>query len=199
MTDFVRRWWMITPAILIVTVGLVSAYEFWQWDVSWQQSLIRSGEYWRVFTGHWLHLGWNHWWMNALGIVLILWLLPELLYRMRWLLGILLGSVVISLGLLLTPLQGYVGFSGILYVWFFQGLLVDKTLTLPIKLALMSMVVLKMLMEQLWPDINDSTADYIGGSVAIDAHVLGSVAGVVLAVLDKFLPNQRGQESMGSE
>jgi rhomboid family GlyGly-CTERM serine protease len=187
MTDFVRRWWMITPAILIVTVGLVSAYEFWQWDVSWQNSLIHSGEYWRIFTGHWQHLGWNHWWMNALGIVLILWLLPELLYRMRWLLGIFLGSIVISLGLMLTPLQGYVGFSGILYVWFFQGLLVDKTLTLPIKLALMSMVVLKMLMEQLWPDINDSTADYIGGSVAIDAHVLGSMAGVVLAVLDKFL------------
>lgn len=163
---------------------LMMAFDRGVLDVSWQKQLIFEGEYWRLLTGHWLHLNWNHWLMNQLGLLLILWLLPMLLFKARWLFAFMFIGLMIGLSLLVTDLDGYVGMSGVLYGLVFYGVLVDTSLSKGMKLLFLTLVVGKVLLEQMWPQLNAATEAQIGGIVAIDAHLFGSVGGAVMALLE---------------
>ncbi len=78
---------------------------------------IAAGQWWRLLSGHLVHLSLRHALLNALGLALM-WALFARDYSPRQWLGILVGAVLaIDAGLWLmdSTLQWYVGSSGVLH------------------------------------------------------------------------------------
>lgn len=185
LTPHLKRWLLIAPPCFLLASIIMVGFHFSWWDLSWQKSLIQEGQYWRLWSGHWQHLTWNHWLMNQFGLMLILWLMPMLLEGGRWLMAIIAASFMIGMALLWTDLQGYVGLSGLLYGLLFYGCLIDDSIPRKVKVLLLSVVAIKVVVEQVWPEVNATTSESIGGLVAIDAHLFGSLAGLIMAIAEK--------------
>lgn len=89
----------------------------------YQWSAVQQGEWWRLFTGHWVHIDHWHLAVNLAGVWLIwLWCGPGF-GPGRWLLTTLVCSLTIGAGLyLLDPdVAWYRGFSGVLFGLFAAG------------------------------------------------------------------------------
>ncbi len=147
-----------------------------------RQNLI-AGEWWRIFSGHFVHLSWQHLLMNIAGLWLIIWLAKNRLTTAEWLITLLSSSLFISLALLFfSNIDWYVGFSGVLH-----GFL---TLTACRLIAckefegwfLLLFVVTKIGWEQ-WQGASPELKQIIGGNVIIDAHLYGAVAGILISLL----------------
>lgn len=177
---------MAAPVCVLLSALVMFAEANYGADLAWKKTAILQGEYWRLLTGHWLHLGWVHWAMNQLGLMLILWLFPQLLMKGRWVTGVVMIGLGVAGGLMFTELGGYVGMSGVLYGLVFYGCMIDNTLPFKIKCLVLAGVISKVVVEQLWPEVNAATAEQIGGMVAIDAHLFGSLSGFALGGLAWF-------------
>lgn len=127
-----------------------------------------------------VHLGWNHYLLNAAGLLLV-WLLFSHTVSIRiWCWHFLFAGLAISLGLLwFNPeLIWYVGLSGILHALFIAGLLADIR-----EHALLGWLVLlgfaaKIAIEQTHGPLPGSERS-AGGPVVVDAHLYGAIAGVI--------------------
>lgn len=78
---------------------------------------VASGEWWRLWSGHLVHLSFAHWLMNMAGLAGLWWLYAPLLARREWLIVALASAGAISIALYAaSPAVGwYVGLSGVLH------------------------------------------------------------------------------------
>ncbi|RKZ39058.1 MAG: rhombosortase [Candidatus Parabeggiatoa sp. nov. 3] len=160
----------------LLPCGIIAIAIFVQWmdiDIRYSRAGIENGEYWRLVTAHFVHLSWNHMWLNALSL-LIIWELAAKSYRFGW---IIICGFGMSLGLWLFSPQviWYVGLSGILH-----GLLAATAWQrYPILLVLL---MVKLVWEQLYGAL-PATANLTGGTVIVDAHLYGAVIGICLQII----------------
>lgn len=168
----------------------------------YQRGEIISGQWWRLLTGHFVHLGWTHLAFNLTGMLLI-WLLAERLFTIQQWLLMVIGCAILS-GLLLLQfvpnLSWYVGLSGVLHgipvIIAFHQIITKQLLGWLILVA----VVAKIGWEQ-WSGPSAALADQIGGNVIIDAHLYGAVAGAIITPLFLLLSwrhLKHGHQSDGS-
>ncbi len=149
-------------------------------ELQLQPGTLWQGEYWRLVSGHFVHAGWGHWWLNVLGIVLLQQLFGRYLSPRLWLLCCAVGALVVSAGLgLLASFSYYLGFSGILHALFTFAALAALRRERLLAAAVLAVLLLKTLAEQLWGPAPASAA-LAGIAVATDAHWLGLVAGAVV-------------------
>ena len=82
----------------------------------WSREHIAAGEYWRLITGHLVHLGAGHALLNAFGAVIVWTVFREPLSSRLGVWVVLAGFVTVNAGLWFgTELQWYVGASGVLH------------------------------------------------------------------------------------
>jgi rhomboid family GlyGly-CTERM serine protease len=136
-----------------------------------------GGEPWRMLSGHFVHLGWSHLWLNLAGLVLIWMLVGSAFSAARWGAVLVATTLGVSAGLwFMEPqLAWYVGLSGVLH-----GLLVAGALAsighyrdAPLLLGL---VVLKLAWEQ-WMGPMPGSEAASGGPVVVSAHLYGALSG----------------------
>ena len=151
---------------------------------------IIEGELWRLFSGHIIHVSWQHLALNLAGLVFC-----QFLFRMplRHLLGLAFSAaLVISAGLLLlTSYHYYLGLSGILHAWLVAGAIFTLSDSQDKRMRVISWLVLLLLLckigfEQLHVPklvVESITEQFIGSPIVSEAHWLGLVAGVVYALL----------------
>lgn len=147
-------------------------------SLRYQRDIILQGEWWRLVTGHLVHLGNSHLLLNLAGLVLLGWVFAPGLRAAHWLL-VLAGSwLALTLGfLLLEPqLQWYVGLSGVLHGLLLGALMLDNGLDLRARVILIVAVFLKLAWEQ-WAGELPLTASAAGGPVVVDAHLYGGLGG----------------------
>lgn len=184
-------------AIVILTGALeysgVKTHDLLRWD----RQAITHGEYWRLLTGHFVHLNASHWLLNMMGWVLSWALYVKLMTLRRWLILISAASIAISLGMFVlnTDLGYYVGFSGTLHAVFIAGALLE------IRYGwrwggsvLLIALIVKLFYEQLFGSL-PGTTEMAGGPVMIDAHLYGAVAGLVIVLPWIWRPTQSQQRS----
>ncbi len=144
----------------------------------YQRQSILDGAFWRLFSGHLVHLGWTHLWLNLAGLWLIWAIAGDTLSASGWWLLFLFCALFTSVGLLLfnPELQWYVGLSGILHGLLLAGLIVrlmgDRRDVLPVLIVLG----VKLAWEQLYGPMPGSEAS-IGYTVVVDAHLYGAIGG----------------------
>ena len=150
--------------------------------LQYERSAILDGEWWRLLSGHLVHLGWNHLVMNLLGLWLIWHLFlhgaPNLRYCLYRLPILTIGT---SLGLLiLNPeVAWYRGLSGVLHGLLTLGLLQQSRQQARLPSLLLILIALKLAWEQYAGPLPGSEP-WIHGRVVVDAHLYSALCGVVL-------------------
>jgi rhomboid family GlyGly-CTERM serine protease len=141
---------------------------------------ILQGEYWRLLTAHWVHADLPHMSLNALGALVLSFLLARTYSIRQWLLILAMSIVAIDVGFLcLTPHLGwYVGASGVLQGALAAGALMWwRTESRTMALALSAIVLGKLIWEQ-WHGALPLAGEM---TVIVDAHLYGAIGGALAA------------------
>lgn len=166
----------VAALCLVLQAGGDSAQELFQF----QRDALAQGQIWRLFTGHFIHLGWPHALMNLAGLGLVVYLLGEGLGAGSFL-GLILASVLaVDAGLwFLEPeLQWYVGLSGVLHGLFAGLLLFQWSCRGERYLWLILLLSVKLAWEGTVGSL-PMTANLAGGPVVTVAHLYGALGGVL--------------------
>lgn len=176
----VVRNWRLT---LIAYIGGLLVFGLPMWDTAWAQ-LQPSGTFgwhepWRLLLGHWVHASWTHFLLNLVALVgwLLLWS-ESPLARLGELvcLSIVVGGAVNCF----VDFSYVLGLSGLLHALFcasaVQGL--SRAQARPMSIGVLLLLTAKVGYEQLVGALPSSEL-FAGLPVAVDAHLIGVIAGVV--------------------
>jgi rhomboid family GlyGly-CTERM serine protease len=175
------------PAVVILLLGCaalqIAGLDLW---LRYSRAGIGAGEWWRLVTGHLVHLGAAHLAMNALGAVLVAWLVGAHLRPLAWAVTALACALGIGMGLFWgrPDLEWYVGLSGVLHGLLVAGgvaALADQRERGFAGILLMA-VIAKLAWEQVSGAATASAA-LAGGAVVVDAHLFGAITGAIAGAI----------------
>lgn len=183
-----RRYHVPYLLLALVLVLLSLLPDSLQQLLQYQRNAIGSGQLWRLFSGHLLHSNYWHLLMNLAGLLLAMLLhshyyRPAVLYR-QWALCALLISV--ALYMYSPDIAIYVGLSGLLHSMLTLGALRDIQLKMRSGWLLLVGLCIKVGWEQ-WQGPDAQLAELIAASVAIDAHLYGVIAGLIVGLAAALL------------
>lgn len=146
----------------------------------YDRELISQGQWWRVLSGHLMHLTWGHLWMNIAGLAFIVFFFGNLLNIRHWLILMVTSGLFISVVLMLTQaeLYRYVGLSGVLHGLFVAGGIADIRIRPKEAWIFLAFITGKLAYEQIVGPLPGSE-ESAGGPVLVDAHFYGAIAGVL--------------------
>lgn len=153
-------------------------------QLAYDRSLIAAGEYWRLLTGNLVHLGWYHWFLNEMGLVVLVLLCPEKLSPQVWARRVLFLSLGMAtcLYFFVPGLGSYVGMSGVIHGLFVLGLMPQVMKKDLIAFGCIAYLLGKIAYE-LYAGAPVSDEQAIGGSVVVESHLYGSLSAFVYGLL----------------
>lgn len=170
----------------MIIVGIAAVFAFTgesgrEW-LRYDRGAIIDGEYWRMLSGHFVHLGASHYLLNVAGLLLIWYLIGTAFSLTHWLLiaagtiaGVDLGFWFFSPGLI-----WYVGLSGLLHGLLAAGILATLRSQTKEASVLAVLLVGKLVYEQFVGPLPGSEGS-TGGTVIVDAHLYGAISAAILA------------------
>jgi rhomboid family GlyGly-CTERM serine protease len=163
--------------LLVIQSGAGAAQQALRYD----RGALAAGQWWRLLTGHVIHLGYEHALLDVAGLVLI-WALFAKDYSPRaW--GLIIGLSVIGvdagLWLLSSTTDWYVGSSGVLHGALAAGICAHLRRRVPDGWILAIFLVAKLVYEQ----SRGALPLTAGGAVIVDAHLYGAASGALAALL----------------
>ena len=171
--------WAVPAALMLLLAALELGGNPVRSALSFDRSAIHAGQWWRMLTGNFVHLGWWHLFLNELGMLVYVLLCPEPITLSVWLRRLVLLSLGMSAGLYFAAptLDRYVGLSGVMHGLFVLGLgrqVMQKDL---IALGCLTYLIGKLGWEMFaGAPVSDEAA--IGGHVALDSHLWGALSAV---------------------
>lgn len=167
---------LIVLSTLLASLGMNNELEF-------NRPLIEQGQLWRLFTSQFVHANWVHLGLNCAGIALIWLLHGEYTTPKQYSFNIALLALWCGLGVywFCPTITIYTGLSALLHGVIVWGAIKDVTVGLKSGYILFIGVWIKLILEQ----VNGPSAEIgqlIQSTVAVDAHLIGAIGGVILAV-----------------
>ena len=149
----------------------------------YDRAAIAAGEWWRLFSGNLVHLGYWHLLFNVLSLALLVLLCPEQLSPLEWLRRVVLIGTGMSLCLyVLAPsVQTYVGLSGLVYGLFALGLGRQALRRDEIAVACLVFLAARITWE-LVKGAPASETELIGGGVVAESHLYGICCALLYAL-----------------
>ena len=168
---------------IFIIIGMMAAAQLpaIQPLLVWQRPLIADGEIWRLVSGNLTHTNWPHMIMNSLGLAIITFIFRRYFTSQRLGLLILTISGFIGISLLLSSMEWYAGLSGVLHGLFAWGAIQDIKAKDKLGWVLLIGVIAKVLWEQVSGG-SASSAELIGARVAVEAHLVGVLGGVLFSL-----------------
>jgi len=175
-----RDSWVIV-ALLVVCAVLAAGGDAVRDLGRYERDAIEGGEYWRLVTGHLVHLGLGHLWPNLAALAIIGLLFEGVFRNADWLRIGAASVAAIDIGLyVLDPeVSWYVGLSGVLHGYVAAGALALIVRRERIGVVLAVGLTAKLVFEQVVGPV-PFTAASVGGPVVVAAHLYG-VVGALLA------------------
>lgn len=172
--------------IIICAICLISQFTPLSDLMTWDKAQIMSGQWWRLLSGNVIHTNMAHALMNltALGFICVIFR-PS---PRRFAILILLLSIMVGAGLIATELHRYVGLSGSLHGLFIYYALQEGLTGRRASWLLVVAVISKIGWEQVFGASPASIA-LINAPVAIDAHLIGVLAGIILIMVWRVKTN----------
>ena len=188
------RNWSTVIALLVVCLALAAGGDELRELGRYQRNAIEDGEYWRLVSGHLVHLGLGHLWPNLAALLIIGLLFDDVFRSIDWLRASLASAAAIDVGLyVLDPdVVWYVGLSGVLH-----GLVAAGTLALLLRRQKIGVVLAvglgaKLAFEQLAGPV-PFTAESVGGPVVVAAHLYGAAGGLLAEALTHVVRRRRSR------
>lgn len=170
-------------AILLLVMVCLALQVCGNWAQEWlsyDRAALASGQWWRLLSGNFLHLGFHHLMLNLLGLVVLVLLCPQPLPLREWLRRLVCLSIGVTAGLYLLAPQWtqYVGLSGVLHGLFLLGLLPQALRRDRIAIVCLLYLAGKLGWEWVMGvPVSDEQA--IGGRVVLEAHLFGTLTAIV--------------------
>jgi rhomboid family GlyGly-CTERM serine protease len=156
--------------------------------LTWDKQMIAEGQWWRIVTGNFTHTNFVHLGMNLAALWLIVYIFKptaRALLAQLFVIGLIIG-----IGLFQTDIYRYVGLSGILHGLFAYGALHEALAGRRTSWLLVLGVSGKVIWEQSF-GASPMTVTLIDAPVAIQAHLIGLLAGFGLCLGHDFLLSKR--------
>lgn len=170
--------WLVPGVLFAMSVALAFGSDELRVLGRFERAGLEGGEWWRLASGHLVHLGIGHLVMNMAALGLAAALLHGVLTTADWIHAVWLSALAIDAGLYwLSPeVVWYVGLSGVLH-----GVLAAGALQLAagrswIGAALLVGLAAKLVWEQRF-GATPMSASLSGGPVVVDAHLYGALGG----------------------
>ena len=175
------RPWLLAAVLMI---GLQMLPDRGYEALIYTRDALASGQVWRVWTANFIHLGWNHLWLNLAGFLVIGWLFADEASLPVWIGVLVLCCVASSLGMFwLTPdADRVVGMSGVLHGLFAFGSICWIRSGYRFGWVLLIGMFVKLYWEQSRGAMPFSE-EFVGGPVITDAHLWGALGGVACGVV----------------
>ena len=169
-------------AFIVITAGIQALGPDAVRDLRLQANYV--AEPWRLLTGHWVHLTWQHWLLNITTLTVFSALFDSLRRPYTLLCAGTCAMLVVNVGVLVRHpnVDWYVGFSGVLYGLLAAGALLDRHRHPRISTAVLAFVTLKLLADVTF-GTPKSIETIVGGPVMAAAHVYGVAGGLLAAVI----------------
>ncbi|KAA1172883.1 rhombosortase [Marinobacter salinexigens] len=172
---------------LLLGASLILAW--WFRDVAadvmmYRRSGIEAGQIWRLLTAHWVHLSVQHLALNLTTLAITWWFFGHALAGLAGYILTLFISMGLSLTLLLlnSDVEWYVGFSGVLHGLLIAGALLSRRHNPLLSALVVLVVVIKLAFEQILGP-NPDLVQFIGSPVLVEAHLYGAVLGFLSAAV----------------
>ncbi|MDE2234397.1 MAG: rhombosortase [Gammaproteobacteria bacterium] len=183
-----QSWWPILAIVVpctLLNLGGEPVRQLLEYD----RAGILRGQWWRIFTGNFVHLGWSHLAEDMAGYTLLCLLLQEVLPGWRAPLVVVLGAMGVGSGLLLADPQlgWYLGISGALNTLWIAGAMRLMRQRDWVGWVLAVFLVAKLVYEQLCGPLPWTVAT-TGGPVAVDSHLYGACTGAILGLVMTLMP-----------
>lgn len=150
---------------------------------AYQRDLVDTGQWWRIFTAHFMHSNFIHFVVNIIGLYL-LWLLHgEYSTPASFTINTLCLCAGISFCIYVwsPSIIWYVGLSGVLHGIFAWGVVVDIFFKRKTGYLLLFGLIIKLTDENFFSS-SQFMSDLIEVSVATDAHLFGAIIGLILGI-----------------
>lgn len=143
----------------------------------YERAAIAHGEWWRLASGHWVHLGPRHLLADAAGLVLLWMLYARELSPRAWLLVLACATAAIDAGLWWgePSLQWYVGISGLLHGAWAAGAAASALRREKQGWIMLVALAIKLVLEQR----SGASLLVSGFPVVTMAHVYGALGGLL--------------------
>ena len=180
-----RDVWLPPLALMALAALLALGGDPVRAALGYDRGAIAAGQWWRLLTDNFVHLGWWHLLLNELGLLVLVLLCPDALSWGVWLRRVVLIGIGMSLGLyLLVPrVSWYVGMSGLIHGLFALGLgrqvLKDRDL---IAAGCLAYLVGKIGWE-LATGVPVSDEAALGGHVLVESHLYGTLSAVAYGLI----------------
>lgn len=170
-----RDLWVVV-ALLAVCALLAAGGDEVRELARYERNAIEGGEYWRLLSGHLVHLGLGHLWPNLAALAIIGLLFEDVFRSADWLRIGAASAAAIDLGLyVLEPnVEWYVGLSGVLHGYVAAGAIALLARREKLGAVLAIAVAAKLIFEQVAGPV-PFTAASVGGPVVVAAHLYGVV------------------------
>jgi len=184
----------VFPPLCLIVLSTFLAWLGINNELEFNRQLIEQGQLWRLFTSQFVHANWAHLGLNCAGIALIWLLHGEYTSPSRY--GFNIATLAIWCGLgvfwFCPTITIYTGLSALLHGVIIWGAIKDVTVGLKSGYVLFIGVWVKLIAEQ----INGPSADIgalINSTVAVDAHLIGAIGGVLLGapLIIKFISRNK--------
>jgi rhomboid family GlyGly-CTERM serine protease len=157
------------------------------------RSGLKGGEYWRFWTGQLVHASWQHLAMNLAGLIVLQQMFGKELRTVVWAWGYAVIALIIGICMLAFSRYGtFVGLSAMLHGLFAYAACLamrrDGLLAAGVLLVLGG----KVIWEKLQGGSN-FIEQLIGMPVAVDSHMYGFIAGLVLGAVMVTSGSRLGQ------
>jgi len=173
----------ILPPLCLIAFSTILALLHLNDLLEFDRELIEQGQVWRLITSQYVHANLTHLALNCAGILLI-WLLhaehttPRIYAIHTLLLALWCG---IGVYIFCPDIHIYTGLSALLHGVIVWGAVKDISVSMKSGSILFIGIWVKIIHEQ-YAGPSEQVGKLIASKVAIDAHLIGAVGGLVLAL-----------------
>ncbi|WP_109441508.1 rhombosortase [Acinetobacter haemolyticus] len=171
--------WIRKVILIAVCVSVAACLQvFADHFIYWKSSLLT--EFWRLWTAHWVHVGWMHFLLNMLAFSCLPFIFPHVRnWHLVALLLLLPPFISLIFYYYLPYIEAYAGLSGVLHGLYTAVSIVYLQYQNERKFAVLVLVLIaaKLIWENTFGQTG--TAQLIGSPVLTEAHLIGAIGGVL--------------------